>query len=308
LVVSTTLLPFTSLDNHGEFTNFWSSRDQSKLYNKHDNAQVALKKQAHTSVKNISATPKWPEPDSSVGFTCGLLGTARTLRCWEAIGTARQLSTLLFQAVKDLLDQHSNYLHKTEPLPFCIMFGLYMVGKTENNASPTLLISCEPKLPHQKALQLLRSTGILHGFPILLLAQSSRAPIINGLIRPLGSAGAADGSFIYFNPPRRSLAHANVCGLPIHVMNNYNPDDLSVSQKATLGGFVQICNSENKDLYCGLTVGRAFEDELEYAVVSEDMEFSFYEVEVDDELDSMSLLTVGASMFPCQCPSITNAL
>jgi len=170
-----------------------------------------------------------------------------------------------------LLEQHSEHPHETESVPFSIMFGLYMVGRNESKASPTLLFSCEPKGPRQKAMKLVKETGLLQGYPGVRLAKSSRPPTIAGLIRPLGSVGAVDGDFVYFTPPTSD----NACGLPIHVMALSDPGSMSISQKATLGGFIRLTNSEHDSVYCGLTVAHAFEDGLDIQTASEDVDFAF---------------------------------
>jgi len=225
------------------------------------------------------AKARWPNPELSIGVPCAPLGRNK---CWEVTGPAREISSALFRIVKDILDQHSEYLHETECVPFSIMFGLYMIGRNEQKASPTLVLSCEPKKPRQKALKVIRETSILQSYPGILLAESSRSPAIAGLVRPLGALGAADGEIIYFTPPTQN----NVCGLPIHVMEGFkaeNVDSTTMSQKATIGGFIRLTNSENYNLYCGLTVAHAFEDEIQLDPPSGDIEFSF-----DEENDESS--------------------
>jgi hypothetical protein len=236
------------------------------------------------------ATPQWREPERSIGLPCCSLGKHK---CWEVVGPAHDISQNIFRATKDLLDQHSEFLHETESVPFSIMFGLYMVGKNEQNASPTLLLSCVPKKPRQKAVKLVDKSGILRHYPGVLLAESSQSPTALGQVRPLGCSNAADGDFIFFTPPTTN----NVCGQPIHILGT-DPENLafvSISQKATLGGFVRLQNAEHNELYCGLTVAHAFEDEPEAPLVSLDMDFAFYGQDNGDDADSESELDLGQS-------------
>lgn len=213
----------------------------------------------------------WPEPELSIGLPCCSFGRHK---CWEVVGPARDISQAIFRATKEVLDQHSEFLHETEKVPFSIMFGLYMVGKNEKKSRPTLLLSCEPKIPRRKALKLVRESRILEDFPGVVLAESSQAPTALGHVRPLGGLGAADPDFIFFSPPTLN----NVCGRPILVMESNDPENLavtSVSLKATIGGFVRLRNSESEDVYCGLTVAHAFEDEPKAPHAFKNIEFAF---------------------------------
>jgi hypothetical protein len=173
------------------------------------------------------------------------------------------------------------------------MFGIYMVGKNKKRASPTLLLSCVPKMPRQKAVKLVQESGILEHYPGVLLAESSQSPTALGQVRPLGRLNAADSDFIFFSPPTSK----NVCGRPIHVMgaDPGNLAFLSMSQKATLGGFVRLQNFEHNQLYCGLTVAHAFEDEPEAPPVSLDIEFAFCGEDDGDDAGSESEPDLGQS-------------
>jgi hypothetical protein len=165
------------------------------------------------------------------------------------------------------------------------MFGLYMIGRNEKKSSPTLLLSCEPKKPRTKALKLVRESGILQDFPGVLLAESSQAPTALGHVRALGNLSAADADFVFFSPPTLN----NVCGRSIFAMESSDPGNLavtSVSRKATIGGFVRLRNSEYDNIYCGLTVAHAFEDELKATPVSTDVEFAFDGSDGEEEDDT----------------------
>jgi hypothetical protein len=73
------------------------------------------------------------------------------------------------------------------------------------------------------------------------------------------------------------------------IMNQHgqgNFQSTSFSQKATIGGFLRLNNSEHEDFYCGLTVAHAFEDELELSTAASDFDFAFDGQEEDIESDS----------------------
>lgn len=225
---------------------------------------------------------QWPEPEKSIGLSCCSLGK---YKCWEAIGPARDISPAIFRATKEILDQHSEFLHESESVPFSIMFGLYMIGRNVEKSNPTLLLSCEPKKPRQKALKLIRESGILQEYQGVQLAEASHAPTTLGQVRPLGCLKAAESDFVFFSPPEMN----NVCSRAIFIMDQQvlgNSQSTSFPQKATIGGFLRLNNGEHEDLYCGMTVAHAFEDELELPSTPYDFDFAFEELEDDNESDN----------------------
>jgi hypothetical protein len=236
-----------------------------------------------------SSELQWPDPKLSIGIVCGQLGK---YRCWEVKDPVRELCRRLCCEVKDLLDQRSEYLHENETIPFSFMFGLFMIGLDESKSNPTLLLSCEVKTPRKKALKLIRESGIICKYPGVLLASSSRSPLTVALVSPLSAHGAVDKDFVFFSPPvtNEDGRYDNVCGRPIHVMEvwgHYNMNSASLSQKATIGGFVRLWNSEHDGVYCGLTVAHAFEDGLEVADDNDpEIEFGFDGEEIKDEAEN----------------------
>jgi hypothetical protein len=241
-----------------------------------------------------SSTSKyqWADPEKSIGSSCCALSK---YKCWEVVGPARDISSPIFRATKELLDQHSEYLHESESIPFSIMFGLYMIGRSVEKSNPTLLLSCEPKKPRQKALKLVRESGILQEYQGVQLAEASRAPTTLGQVRPLGSLKAADSDFVFFSPPELN----NVCSRAMYIMDQHgqgNFQSTSFSQKATIGGFLRLNNSEHEDFYCGLTVAHAFEDELELPTAASDFDFAFdgQEEDIGSDSEQEFKLTDGA--------------
>jgi hypothetical protein len=218
----------------------------------------------------------WPNPEESIGVGCSSLGRNK---CWEVIGPAREMSCNILREIKNILDQHSEFLHENETIPFSIMFGIYMIGRSESNASPTLLICCSPKKPRQKALNIVREIGILQDYPGIRLAGASQSPVASDQVRPLGTLRAAYGNFVYFSPPTQN----DICGRPILLLDEVEAGDgfiPFIAKKATIGGFVRLGNSEYDGLYCGLTVGHAFMEGLEPPQSSLDIDFAFDD---DDE-------------------------
>jgi hypothetical protein len=230
----------------------------------------------------FTARHPWPNPEMSIGVECSPLGKNN---CWEAIGPARAISIDIYRETKEVLDEYSEFLAENELIPCSIMFGIYMVGRKESSANPTLIICSGPKKPRQKALDLIRSSGILRDYPGVLLAGASQSPICNDQVRLLEALGAANSNLVYFTPPRQY----NVCGRPIHLLEQTGSKSEGVpfiAQKATIGGFVRLKNSENDDLYCGLTVAHAFMNGLESSWRSSHIDFEFDEYDDGDNSEN----------------------
>lgn len=159
-----------------------------------------------------------------------------------------------------------------------------MIGRNEQESSPTLVLSCESELARDRCLNLCRRSSILTHYPSVLLASSAHSPTTLGRARSQDALTAVDSDFVFFTPPSTN----NVCGRSIHVMERSVSGTLcptSISQKATIGGFVRLRTSEHDGLYCGLTVAHAFEDDFRLPPPSPWMDFSFEEeavVEKDD--------------------------
>ncbi|KAE8445268.1 hypothetical protein EG329_013640 [Mollisiaceae sp. DMI_Dod_QoI] len=227
--------------------------------------------QPQTSGNTTSAQSRWPYPEASIGIPCCSLGTQK---CWEVAGLAFRISRSLLREVKDLLDQHAPYLHNNVSKPFSITFGLFMVGKAEQEACPTLVLSCESELPRDRCLNLVRRAGILTRYQGVLLVSSTHPPTSLRRLQPPSPLAAADSEFVYFSPPITN----DVCGCSIHVMERSVPRSAcptSISRKATIGGFVRLRTSEHDDIYCGLTVAHAFEDDFHLPPASPWMDFAF---------------------------------
>ncbi|CZR66669.1 uncharacterized protein PAC_16570 [Phialocephala subalpina] len=242
-----------------------------------------------TSGTSSSIRPQWRDPEASIGLPCCSLGL---LKCWEVIGLALHASKPLLRGVKDFLDQHADYLHNNISTPFSITFGLFMIGRTEQNSSPTLVISCESELARDRCINLCRRSSMLIHYPGVLLASSSHSPTTLGRVQSQDALTAADNDFVFFTPPSTD----NVCGRAIHVMERSVPRTLcptSISQKATIGGFVRLRTSEHDGLYCGLTVAHAFEDDFSFPLPSPWMGFSFDGEEPILEKDALGDVLMG---------------
>jgi hypothetical protein len=228
-----------------------------------------------------AATPPvapWPSPGLSIGQSCTPLSGNK---CWEVIGPALGMSVGILRAVKELLDPHAEYLHEKEPKPCFIAFGMYMIGRDEHKANPTLLISCERKSPRQKAVKLVRESPILKENAGVRLAESPRPPLCSVSPIPLGPSNDENN-----NSPHRVSAGENLylapkeftCGIPIYtkMVQSHNA---SYPPRGTVGGIVCI-----KDDLFGISTAHGFaEDHKELALPDDEMSF---EILFDDWIES----------------------
>jgi hypothetical protein len=191
-----------------------------------------------------------------MGRECRSLGKNK---CWEVVGPAQTVSDCVIPKVKELLESRNEYLNETEPIPVALILGFYMIGRSEKKCNPTLLITCEKKVPRQRALNIVMRSGLLGSYPGVLLAESARSPLAPRPAVSLGLAqltlqGPEDEFKIYHVEPR-SLS-TGPCGMLIHVQVMH--DELLGGRGATIGGLVYCENGEHERTFYGITVAHAF--------------------------------------------------
>jgi hypothetical protein len=235
---------------------------------------------------SLSSVVRWQSPELSIGRACTPIAKQK---CWEVTGPVETLARGLFQAVKELLDGYNELLYDGEPVQSLVMFNLFMIGHNQSKASPTLLVSCERKRPRQRAMKLIRESGILHRpeYAGVRLAESPLPPV--GLCPPvpLGSQDVAGSSS--FPLPR--LAQ-NVFWTPkfppigAQLYMGFNVTDAVYTTRATLGGVVIV-----DDVFYGLTVAHNFIGQKDPPVIADDedgFELSFDDYVEDGELSESS--------------------
>ena len=123
-----------------------------------------------------------------------------------------------------------------------MIFGLYMIGKNEDEADLTLLFSCEHKGPRRRAIKLAKDEELLKAFPFIKLAKSSRPPLSLEVPIPLASSPeeskaneddyilpSNDDIYIY------CLPKSHICGTVIVHRSEIGPNPV---RTATLGGII----------------------------------------------------------------------
>jgi hypothetical protein len=218
----------------------------------------------------------WPDPRQSIGESWCPLGKNR---CWEPVGPAREIIGRTFGDIKELLESQHEYLNEGVCIPRAILFSLYMIGRTEDHAKPTIMFSCENKAPRQRAVKIVRASTILDEYPSVGLGDSSRPLILSRSPVPLGDQNPSEDVqmsgdvLVYYFPPL-----IDAYGIPIAI-GSTEDDRPHPRHKATIGGFICI----EEELF-GVTVGHIFLDDsyVPGSCGSDAIEYSL-EFESDDE-------------------------
>jgi hypothetical protein len=234
------------------------------------------------SILKSNQSNPWPDPRESIGESWCTLGKNW---CWEPVGPAQEIVGKVFGSIKNLLESQHEYLNEGVCIPRAILFSLYMIGRTEDRARPTIMFSCENKAPRQRAVKIVRASKLLDGFPGVGLGESLRPLILSRSPVQLGDQNSneevqmSDDALVYYFPPLTRLY-----GIPIAIQNTGRHGRYLPLRKATIGGFISV----GEELF-GLTVAHVFLDDFTApeSFESNRMEYSL-EYESDDEVDITS--------------------
>lgn len=223
----------------------------------------------------------WPDPLDSIGKSQCSLGREH---CWEAIGPAGEISkSSIFTEISSFLQSRYEELIDGVPDPRLLMFEMYMIGRKKDRARPTILFICANKLQRQRAVKLVRQSGILEAQPAIVLGDRNRPPIL------LFDDIAKDDLTPYLHPDditgtARSIfcnsSLTRLMGIEIFIPHVGKDVESHIKErKATIGGLFMI----GSDI-CGLTVSHVFsgENEDDQSEGSGDVDFS-WECESSDD-------------------------
>ena len=204
-------------------------------------------------------------------------------KCWEAVGSAGELSKgNLFKEIKMLLESRHEYLNEGESVPRAILFEVYMIGRNESFARPTILFCCERKPPRQRAMKLVRESLVLVQYPGVQLGDCSRPPGLTRQPVPLFDPISEEDdpssvrrfySGVLYRPPIKSLF-----GVPVYVQLSHGH-----LRAATIGGFISL-----DDAIVGLSVRHVLDkdqNELNPEDFGTEMEFSLEDDDFEDDED-----------------------
>lgn len=122
------------------------------------------------SKSNESSTTS-SSTDSSVGSFVGPFGARKS--CWQARGTFRDIfEDQIIPEIIAVLNSHFAYVPGTE---HCTL-SLYMVGKGEQTAKPTVLFISRNEQCRKRIRDILKESGVLHRYPDFSTAFVGRDP------------------------------------------------------------------------------------------------------------------------------------
>lgn len=192
---------------------------------------------------------EWPDPEQSIGRSCPFHSTSGC--CWEAIGPARDAFNEVAETIRELFQSHSDYLNEGEETYPTFSFDIWMVGRDESHARPTIILGCRSEKVRTKAKKLLERSGILDKSPGIDVKKTSRAPdrlAANDDTHELGGSEPSleDMRTVY------ALEERDECGIQIFLGSAYNLPTES-APKATIGGVVMV-----DSIAYGLSVSHVF--------------------------------------------------
>ena len=209
-------------------------------------------------------------------------------RCWEAIGPAHQIENDLFARIGSLLDSCNDILNDGVSKPLQLSFVMLMVGRTEDQARPTITFCCGNKAPRQKAMKLLRGSAILAEHPAVQLAEATKPPYVTKSPIPLAGYVVDNAKFPSIHGDlvtssqrvvHYSLPLSTTCGIPITIRENIK--DRPAARYYASMGLIRI-----GDQLLGHTVAHPFSDFLEESVIEDDIGFALeYESSEEDPED-----------------------
>lgn len=122
----------------------------------------------------------WPNPQKSLGEMIETGNKKIKGKVWVAEGPALEL----FEA--QIRPQIEKLLHNTEP-PQCspLLLSLYMIGKAEVSATPTVMICCCDRKVRKDAEISIRESDILQQFPQIGLGNSATLLETNSFVVPV---------------------------------------------------------------------------------------------------------------------------
>ncbi|KAK3385539.1 hypothetical protein B0H63DRAFT_184053 [Podospora didyma] len=113
--------------------------------------------------------PKWDDPAESIGERLGDLRAGK-YTCWQPVGRARVAWNAIRPNVKKYLDDFC------PPSCSSLILELYMIGKTQETAAPTILICSSDKSTRKTIRKLIKDNGFLDRYPGIGLGDTEELP------------------------------------------------------------------------------------------------------------------------------------
>lgn len=244
----------------------------------------------------------------SIGTMCEPLGK---YQCWHITGPADEQTRELGIEIRALLKEYRNEIQEGENPIMSLSANIYMVGRSETTAIPTVLISGREN-PRKAALNLLHKKKILQSFNQnnaetglkVLLGSSDRPPI---WLRQAASAGGSKipGSKSHPNTKVFYNKNANITlgyAVQLYIQSTNTEGERCIS-KLTLA-----CILTTGVRHFAWTAGHAFLDPSEYIYHGDDDDSGFgkaVKFEFDEEYsyeqlekDEKDLPDIGMQILP----------
>jgi hypothetical protein len=112
---------------------------------------------------------QWENPRSSIGERRGVLQNGKYI-CWEAVRPVREAWITLRHEIMDYVQNSCKY----GP---ALSLGIYMIGRTEDTATPKILICSTDLKARKEVRRAIMESGIMNNYPVIGLGDSAGFPI-----------------------------------------------------------------------------------------------------------------------------------
>jgi hypothetical protein len=146
-------------------------------------AELRIAKQQRPRFSKRWSFPKQksqtPDSEASIGkaFNLKSLGA---MKCWDIKGPARDMWDRIEPEIRKILTHCDEDLVAQESIPLPVLIGMYMIGKDEQSADPTILFSCQSRALRRKAMKIVKGSNLFQTLQGVELAESSEAPLSMG--------------------------------------------------------------------------------------------------------------------------------
>ncbi|KAH6990017.1 hypothetical protein EDB80DRAFT_729363 [Ilyonectria destructans] len=122
---------------------------------------------------------EWANPRESIGDRLGDIQSGK-YTCWKPVGRAREAWNAVRPRIKEYLD---NFCQSNSS---SVILEMYMIGKTEETASPTILICSSDRATRKNIRKTIRENKFLERYPGIGLGDTNELPDRRRVIRMAG--------------------------------------------------------------------------------------------------------------------------
>jgi hypothetical protein len=117
----------------------------------------------------------WNESEKSIGKLRTII---KGKKSWEVKGTAEEAFNKVSQPIKELLDSRIEYIEEGEEIAMSVSSHMWMVGRNEKSALPTITFTSKSERVRRKTLLLVRESDLLSEFQGIALKALSAMPAV----------------------------------------------------------------------------------------------------------------------------------